>query len=519
MERRTSLVILSVGLAGLLLASVAFAQEPVVRALLFWAEGCPHCHVVLEEVLPPLQEKYGEALEIKTLEVSTPENYELFLAAEEMYQVAADRRAVPTLFIGDHVLVGSYEIAEGLPGLIEEYLAVGGVDCLSLSGLVKETATTEPTPTIEESLIPTGTPEIARSAAIHLAYFCDAGCQECDRARYDLIYMEGKYPQLMVETYCVDEEPALCEWLGEKAGVPEEKRLTAPAVFIGDDYLLGDEVSPGNLEALLARYLDQGAEAFWEGWEEEKGEAEANLLTRFHSFGVLTVVGAAAVDGLNPCAFATVAFLIAYLSAMGRRGITIFVVGLSFTVGVFLTYFGVGLGFLRFLVALPFLNTIARWLYLATALLCLALAAGSIYDYFQARRGKPERMALKLPHRLRKWVNRVIREGAGVRSTAPVAFVTGASVSLIELACTGQVYLPTIIFVLGVPAMRVRALAYLFLYNVVFILPLMVVFLLAYFGTTSQQMGRFLERRTGSIKLITAVLFVILAGWLLKAMV
>jgi hypothetical protein len=152
-----------------------------------------------------------------------------------------------------------------------------------------------------------------------------------------------------------------------------------------------------------------------------------------------------------------------------------------------------------------------RWLYVATALSCLAPAAASIYEYFQARRRKPEKMALKLPTRLRKLVNRVVRGGAGVRATAPVAFVTGAGGSLIELACTGQVYLPTIIFVLGVPAMLVRAFAYLLLYNVVFILPPVAAFVLAYFGTTSHQMGVFVYRRTGLIKLVTVVLFVVLA--------
>jgi hypothetical protein len=81
------------------------------------------------------------------------------------------------------------------------------------------------------------------------------------------------------------------------------------------------------------------------------------------------------------------------------------------------------------------------------------------------------------------------------------------------------VYLPTIIFVLGVPAMRVRAFAYLLLYNVVFILPLVAVFVLAYFGTTLHQMGVFVYRRTGLIKLVTAVPFAVLAWWLLQAVI
>jgi hypothetical protein len=120
-------------------------------------------------------------------------------------------------------------------------------------------------------------------------------------------------------------------------------------------------------------------------------------------------------------------------------------------------------------------------------------------------------MRLKLPLRLRRWINRVIREGTGLRAFVPMALVTGVVISVIELACTGQVYLPTIIFVLGVPGLQARAGLYLVLYNLMFILPLVVVFLLAYFGTTSQQLGQFINRRAATVKLAMAGLFVLLA--------
>ncbi len=81
-------------------------------------------------------------------------------------------------------------------------------------------------------------------------------------------------------------------------------------------------------------------------------------------------------------------------------------------------------------------------------------------------------------------------------------------------ACATLVYLPTIIFVLGAPALRVQALFYLLLYNVLFVVPLVVVFLLAYWGTTSERLGQFVNRRTGAIKLATAGLFLVLGAWM-----
>ena len=53
------------------------------------------------------------------------------------------------------------------------------------------------------------------------------------------------------------------------------------------------------------------------------------------------------------------------------------------------------------------------------------------------------------------------------------------------------------------------------LYNLAFILPLVVVFGLTYFGTTSEQLRIFIGRRTATIKLGTALLFLTLTGWLL----
>jgi len=103
-------------------------EKPVVRAVLFYADTCPHCHYVIEQTLPPLQKQYGDQLKIRMLEVSDPSNYQLWLKAMDDYRVPDNWRGVPMLFISDKVLVGSGDIPAQLPGLIEQYLASGGVD-------------------------------------------------------------------------------------------------------------------------------------------------------------------------------------------------------------------------------------------------------------------------------------------------------------------------------------------------------------------------------------------------------
>jgi len=211
-------------------------------------------------------------------------------------------------------------------------------------------------------------------------------------------------------------------------------------------------------------------------------------------------------------------FFVSYLALSGHKGRDVLLVGAAFTIGVFLAYLAVGLGLWKVLGAFDFLTRMGRWVYIITAILCAVLAVLSLLDFFKARQGHTEDMILNLPHALRMRINAVIRTGRRAQAHVPVAFGTGVAVSFIELACTGQVYLPTIIFVLSVPELQVKAFLYLLLYNLCFILPLIVVFLLAYYGTTAKQLTTFLKTHAAAIKLAMAALFLVLAGWLVLAL-
>lgn len=116
--------------------AVRAQEQPVVRAILFWMEGCQHCHFVLEQVLPPLQDQYGDQLDILLVELSDVESVNLLYQAADSFGIPKENVGVPFLVIGDRVLVGSEQIPAQLPGLIETHLASGGVNYPDLPGLV-----------------------------------------------------------------------------------------------------------------------------------------------------------------------------------------------------------------------------------------------------------------------------------------------------------------------------------------------------------------------------------------------
>ena len=349
--------------------------------------------------------------------------------------------------------------------------------------------------------------------AIYITYFHKRGCQKCARASAILKRFKTKYPRIVVELKYAKENRELLEAMGALYEVPEVKRLTTPAVFIGDEYLL-DQLNEQRLEAVIQKYLQTGIASRLPHAEAKTGVASDEIVQRFNAFGTLAVVGAGLLDGINPCAFATIVFFISYMSLVGRGRKEMLVAGGAFAVAVFVTYLLLGLGLLKFLSFLNEFSVIAKCVYLLAAIGTFALAFLSLYDAYKAKQGKVKEITLQLPKSLKQRIHKVIREQTRTSGVIIGALVIGFAISALELVCTGQVYLPTITFVMGVEGMRTHALAYLMLYNLMFIVPLLVVFGFVYWGTTSMQLGGVLQRHLMPVKLGTGVLLFGLGTWL-----
>ena len=354
--------------------------------------------------------------------------------------------------------------------------------------------------------------------AIYITYFHKRGCQKCARASEILKRLKTKYPQIVVELKYAKESRELLEAMGALYHIPEMKRLTTPAVFIGDEYLLG-ELDEKRLEAVIQKYLQTGVASRLPQAEAKTGETSDEIVNRFNAFGTLTVAGAGLLDGINPCAFATIVFFISYMSLVGRERKEMLAAGGAFAAAVFVTYLLLGMGLLKFLSFLNEFSVVAKCVYLLAAIGTFALAFLSLHDAYKAKQGKVKEITLQLPKSLKQCIHKVIREQTRTSGVIIGALVIGVAISALELVCTGQVYLPTITFVMGVEGMRGHALAYLVLYNLMFIVPLLVVFGFVYWGTTSMQLGGVLQRHLLPVKLGTAVLLLGLGIWLLAGII
>ena len=354
--------------------------------------------------------------------------------------------------------------------------------------------------------------------AIHIVYFHKQGCQKCARAVKILKRLKEKYPQIVVDQRNPKTEQTLFEAMGTLYDVPETKRLTTPAVFIGDTALIG-ELNEQGLENAIQKHLKTGVTSRIKEAEAYKDTAETEIVNRFHGFGILTVAGAGLLDGINPCAFATIVFFISYMNLVGRGRKEILIAGGAFALAVFGTYLLLGLGTLSFMNYLNQFSGIAKCVYLLAATATFALAGLSLYDAVKAKQGKTKEIMLQLPRALKQRIHKVIREQTRTSGVIAGALVIGFVISALELVCTGQVYLPTLTFVAGIEGMRTHAITYLLLYNLMFIVPLLVVFGCVYWGTTSMQLGGILQKHLVSVKVGIGLLLFGLGTWLVLSVV
>lgn len=103
------------------------APGPVIEAILFSTLDCNDCQLIIAQALVPLREQYGDALQVKGVDIVTSEdvNYLYQMAVE--FDLSQEQVDLPMLIIGKQVLIGEQIPAE-LPGLMEQHLNDGGVN-------------------------------------------------------------------------------------------------------------------------------------------------------------------------------------------------------------------------------------------------------------------------------------------------------------------------------------------------------------------------------------------------------
>lgn len=181
---------------------------------------------------------------------------------------------------------------------------------------------------------------------------------------------------------------------------------------------------------------------------------------------LLPLVGVSAIiDSINPCAFSILLLTIAFLFSIGRLRNNILKIGSFYILGIFLVYFLIGLGIIH---TLHIFNT-PHFMAKVGAVLLVVLGTINLINEFSP--SFP--IKLKIPHAAHHKMAQLME-----KTSIPTAFALGGLVGICEFPCTGGPYL-MILGLLHDKITYLNGVGYLLLYNLIFILPLVIILMIA----------------------------------------
>ncbi len=331
---------------------------------------------------------------------------------------------------------------------------------------------------------------VVASQSNTIYFFYGTGCPHCANVE-EYFQSENLYEKYHIEKreiYFNRENAVLFNNLLTKLNVPQNER-GVPTVVIGDKILMGDT-------PIIQNFINEADTVTGKADKHiPQGQTDTQLQQGFQ-LTFLAVVAGAIVDAINPCAFAVLILLMTTILASGNRKKALYS-GLAFAVSIFISYYLMGLGLYQALGA----GSTARIFYQIVGWLAIILALFNFKDYFWYGKGILMEVPMSWRPRLKKLISSV---------TNPIgAFFIGFLVSLFLLPCTSGPYI-VILGMLAQNTLYFKAIMYLFLYNLIFILPMIFITLAVYAGYSPKRAEEIRQKHLKTLHLIGGIILLMM---------
>lgn len=334
--------------------------------------------------------------------------------------------------------------------------------------------------------------EVSAQTTIH--YFYGLGCPHCANVESSGIFEKiSENPNITIikhEIYYNDTGRQIFSEFGGRLGLSAYQRGVPFAVIECNgnlSYLLGDNPIITNLEK-SAYTCESIALA--------NGASSPNPSSQ--KITLLSIIVGALIDSVNPCAFSVLIFLLVTLLSIGSRSRTI-KAALFYILAVYVTYFLAGIGIFK---AIHSLTKITHYVYIGSGIIVTLAGLIEIKSFFF-----PESFKLKIPDSAKPTLESVANKG-----TIPAVILLGFLVSLFELPCTGGIYLAILTLM---SANKSFAVSYLLLYNFIFILPLIIISMIVYKGTSPELIEKWRLKERAWMNLAAGIIMLLLGIYIL----
>ena len=339
------------------------------------------------------------------------------------------------------------------------------------------------------------------SPAIEVLYFYGDTCSHCEKIKPLLASLEEKYPGMKLTRLEVYNNAKNRDQLASLSRKYSIENPGVPILFIGNTFLLGDVEITDRFETEILAEQQRLATS-----------SPANpLSTLWGQSGTVTtaalslplVVGAALVDSTNPCGLSVLVFLLITMTAAGGRK-RILLVGGAYIAAMFLFHLLVGIG----LFSLFSLSGLAKAFSIIGGAIALILGVITIADVLRNK----ETFILSIPKSRKGLLGTYAR-----KASLPAAFLLGILAGILGFTCTGGIYI-SILGLMGKEMTMMAGLPWLILYNLVYVLPLIIITLLVAYGLSPERAEKLQGTYKRQLRLLIGLILialgaVILLGW------
>ena len=237
--------------------------------------------------------------------------------------------------------------------------------------------------------------------------------------------------------------------------------------------------------ALESRFRMAAGEKITESLHEQKEE----IGNQSDIFAV--ILPAAVADSINPCTFNVFTAMLLITAFAGRNMLT---TGVSFIVAVFTAYMLLGVGLIHLIPSIPYVNKIV-------GVAGLLFSTTRLYHLMKKRKFKSP-----IPKKAKIWLEEVLTRVP----SPPMAFAIGFLASVTLLPCSSMPYMIALTYISSISiSSKTYAAALLILYNLIFILPLILILAATHFAIIK---FRTVKRLRGKLEYFEAVSLAIIAS-------
>ncbi len=360
------------------------------------------------------------------------------------------------------------------------------------------------------------------SDVLELNFFGSSTCGECQQIKHTLLYpIEQEFGERLKINYYDTEDGKDYELMMRMEKRYKVENPSPQELFLPDTFLLGFESIMANGRAMIVECLNDPKRRLPTiAVEEAAGDVNAALKERFDQFAFFSIVAAALVDAVNPCAIATIIFLVSFLATQKRKRAEVLVVGLAFAASVFVTYLLLGIGAFKVITMLKQYFWVSRVIKWSAVTMAGIVGIISIIDALRFKKsGDAKEITLQLPKSVKLRIHKIITENMKGSRLVVGTIITGFLVTLLEAVCTGQVYLPTIVLMSQSSdgSMKLIGWLYLIMYNFIFVVPLLAVMVAAYYGMKWTDLSKLMQKNMTLVKLLLGAVMIGLALYLALA--